>query len=324
MGSVVEYLSQRYDRGTRPLPDYIYLPNRLGALQGGDRPGQYAGWLGRAYNALATDIRKRGEDDNPYFRDCTDEELDFHIKGIVLGDEMQLDHFNRRRTLLEQFDTQRRLLEAGDAVHTFDSIRQRAVKLVTSGKMRTALDIRREPGKVRDRYGRHLFGQSVLMGRRLIEAGSRFVTVTWDVPSGYGWDSHRDSHDLKNHLLPGFDQTFSALIGDLEDRGLLDETLVVAIGEMGRTPKANSQWGRGHWTHCFPAVLAGAGIRGGMLYGSSDENAAYPAEDPTRPEDLAATIFQALGLDPQTPFTQREGRPVPLVEKGRPLTQLFI
>jgi hypothetical protein len=190
--------------------------------------------------------------------------------------------------------------------------------------MRVALDIRRESPALRDRYGRHLFGQSVLMGRRMIEAGSRFVTVAWDTPDGYSWDSHRNSDDVKKHLIPGFDQTFSALLCDLDDRGLLDETLVVAVGEMGRTPRANKQWGRDHWTVCFPAVLAGAGIRGGSTYGSSDAKAAYPDEHPTRPEDLSATIFQALGIDPHMRIPDPQGRPVPLVENGRALTsELF-
>ena len=324
MGSVVEYLSQHYERGrSRSFPDYLYLPNRLGALQDTDRPGQYAGWLGAAYNALATDVRRRDANDNPYFRECTDEELDFRIKGLVSKAEIPLNRLRRRRTLLDQFATQRRVLGVGDVIASHDKIRQRAMTLVMSEKIRTALDIRREHESLRDRYGRHLFGQSLLMGRRMIEAGARFVTVTWDAPDGYSWDSHRHSGDLKNHLLPGFDQAFSALLADLEDRGLLAETLVVAIGEMGRTPRANTEWGRDHWTHCFPAVLAGAGIRGGTAYGRSDQHAAYPVEHPTRPEDLAATVFQSLGIDPQMSIPDGLGRPVKLVEGGRPLTQLF-
>ena len=301
----------------------MYLPNRLGALQAGDRGGQYAGWLGRGYNALATAIEKRDETDNPFFRDCTDDELDFRLQGLTPRSEMRLDRFARRRSLLTQFEDAQRSLDASDRIEAFGKIRRRALELATSEEIRTALDIQREPAAVRDRYGRHLFGQSVLMGRRLIEAGSRFVTVSWDAPDGLSWDSHGDSRDLKNHLLPGFDQTFSALLVDLENRGLLDETLVVAMGEMGRDPRANSDWGRDHWTHCFPAVLAGAGIRGGAIHGRSDQHAAYPADHPTSPEDLAATIFQSLGLDPDMPFTERDGRPIPLVENGKPLTELF-
>jgi uncharacterized protein (DUF1501 family) len=161
------------------------------------------------------------------------------------------------------------------------------------------------------------------MGRRMIEAGARFVTVLWDAPDGYSWDSHRNSDDVKRHLLPGLDQALAALLTDLKDRGLLDETLVVCVGEMGRTPQGNAQWGRGHWSYCYPAVLAGAGIRGGSVYGRSDRDAAYPAEHPVSPEDLAATVFDALGIDPHGCLHDRQGRPVSLVEGGRPLRELF-
>lgn len=324
IGSVVEYLSRHApDAAVRAFPDYVYLPNRLGHLQGYDRTGQYAGWLGRAYNALATDIRKRDKDDNPFFRDCSDEELDYRIKGLLPTTEMPLDRLDRRRGLLEQFDLQRSSLDGAKQIEAYDQIRSRALALVTSEEIRSALDIRREPDSLRDRYGRHLFGQSTLMGRRMIEAGSRFVTVCWDAPDGYSWDSHRSSKHLEEFLIPGFDQAFSALVEDLEQRGLLDETLVVAVGEIGRTPKANATWGRGHWSYCFPAVLAGAGIRGGIAYGSSDKDAAYPKEQPTSPEDLAATIYHALGIDPELRLPDPQGRPVQILEGGRPLVELF-
>ena len=206
MGSVVEYLSRHHDPSRhRTMPDYTYLPNRLGALQSTNRPGQYGGWLGPAYNALATDIRRRDENDNPYFRTCSEEELDFRIKGLLTRDEVRLSRLNRRATLLDQFEDQRRVQSAPDATDAYGKIRQRAFELATSQQMHRALDIRRESDSMRDRYGRHLFGQSVLMGRRMIEAGSRFVTVAWDAPDGYSWDSHRTSQDLKKYLLPGFD-----------------------------------------------------------------------------------------------------------------------
>ena len=323
MGSVVEYLSRHApDAHTRELPDYIYLPNRFGHLQGYDRTGQYAGWLGSAYNALATDIQKRNKTDNPYFRDCTDPELDFSIKGLDKG--ISVDRLSTRSSLLDQFDEARRRLDATESYRNYDRLRQRALSLVTSEKMRKAFDIQQEPDKLRDAYGRHLFGQSCLMGRRMVEAGSRFVTVLWDAPDGYSWDSHRSSSHLQQHLIPGFDQSFTALITDLEERGLLDETLVVAVGEIGRTPKpTNSQWGRGHWSHCFPCVLAGAGVRGGTVYGTSDKDAAYPKDDPVSPESLAKTIYWALGIDPELRLPNLDGAPVPIIESGKPLTQLF-
>lgn len=329
MGSVVEYLDQQADdlraaHLRRDFPSYVYLPNPLGHIQGYDRSGQYAGWLGRSYNALATRIAKRDNSDNPYFRDCTEAELDFRVQGCEARADLTLDRNVRRVSLLEQFDAARRELDRARPATDYHRVRSKAVDLVTSEKMRAAFDIGRESPTLRDRYGRHLFGQSALMGRRMLEAGARFVTVLWDAPDGYSWDSHRNSDDVGKHLLPGLDQTLSALIEDLADRGLLDETLVVCVGEMGRTPKPDTpQWGRGHWSHCFPAVLAGAGIRGGAVYGRSDRDAAYPAEHPVSPETLGATVFHTLGIAPDTRIHDAFGRPVAVMEGARPLTELF-
>jgi uncharacterized protein (DUF1501 family) len=162
-----------------------------------------------------------------------------------------------------------------------------------------------------------------LLARRLVEAGVQFVTVHYEACDGYSWDSHLNSDDVKKHLLPTFDQALSSLLVDLEARGLLDETLVVALGEMGRTPQPTGNWGRGHWSTLFPAVLAGAGVRGGSTYGTSDKNAAYALDTPVTPEDLAATIYHALGIDPATRLIDPQGRPVSLVEDGEPVRELF-
>ena len=191
----------------RDIPSYVYLPNRLGHLQTYstklDRPGQYAGWLGRGYDALATDIRKRDDKDNPFFRDCTDEDLDFRIKGLAADGSLSLDRLNGRRTLLEQFDDERRRLDRDAFATPYQRFQERALGLVTSERTRQALDIRQEPAELRDRYGRHLFGQSTLLARRLVEAGSRFVTVAWDAVDGYSWDSHVHSDDVRKFLLAG-------------------------------------------------------------------------------------------------------------------------
>ncbi len=326
VGSVVEYLDQHAPGGIRrELPSYMALPNWLGRLeQSGQyrRPGQYAGWLGRAYDPLNTAIDKRNLQDNPYWRDCTDEELTFQIDGLVRPQELRLERVAGRASLLEQFDQQQRLFD-GRRAGAFDRFRERALGLVMSEKTRRALDIRQEPSSLRDRYGRHLLGQSALMARRLVESGVRFVTVHYDACDGYSWDSHLHSDDVRKHLLPTFDQALAALLSDLDQRGLLSETLVVAIGEMGRTPQANPSWGRGHWSTLFPAVLAGAGIRGGTLYGGSDKDAALPIDHPTSPEDLAATIYHALGIDPELRLPDPLGRPVAVVEGGKAVVQVF-
>ena len=324
MGSVVEYLTQASPVGLAgDMPAYAVLPNWLGRLQEQGqyrRPGQYGGWLGKSYDPLTTEVDKRNLEDNPYWRECADEELTFQMEG--LAPELEVGRIQERVSLLRQFNELQSRLDAG-AGETLDHHRKRALSLVASGKAGRALDITKESSKVRDRYGRHLFGQSCLMARRLIEAGVRFTTVHYDCVDGYSWDSHRNSDDVKRHLLPTFDQACSALLEDLDDRGLLDETLVVALGEMGRTPKANNVWGRDHWSTCFPCLIAGAGVRGGMVYGKTDAHAAYPEEDPVSPEDLAKTIYWALGVDPELVLEDREGRPRPIVESGKPLTQIF-
>ncbi len=329
MGSVVEYLSAHELGGPeRTFPDYVYLPNRLGHLQVPkcDRTGQYAGWLGPNYHGLATNVRPQNARENLFLRNCTEQELDYSIQGLVPRSDLPLDRLNRRHTLLEQFDGARRALDRSVRYRAYDGLRNQALQLVTSDTIRTALDIRQERSHVRDRYGRHLFGQSVLMGRRMIEAGARFVTIAWDSTFGTdGWDSHDSSQHLEKFLIPGFDQAFSALLDDLEQRGLLDETLVVVVGEMGRAPKPdNPQWGRTHWSYCFPAILSGAGVRGGIVYGQSDGDAAWPVDHPVRPEDLAATIYQALGIDPDLALVEPlQQRLVHIVDGGRPLDKLF-
>lgn len=327
LGSVVEYVEQHSPGGLqRDLPSYVVLPNRLGGLeQEGQyiRPGEYAGWLGRAYDPLATRVDKRDLKDNPYWRDCTDEELAFQIQGQSPSKELRLDRLTSRRTLLEQLDAGRRDLDVDPEVRSYDRFQQRALALVSSERTRKALDLQSEPRKARDRYGRHLFGQSTLMARRLVEAGVRFVTVHYDCCDGYSWDSHLHSTDVKDHLMPTFDQGTAALIEDLKERGMLEDTLVIALGEMGRTPRANPQWGRNHWSTLFPALLAGGGIRGGTTYGASDPIAEFATENPVTPEDLAATLYHALGISPDLALPDRENRPTPIVEGGKVVEALF-
>jgi hypothetical protein len=328
MGSVVKYFAQADAAGANlSLPPYVVVPNCLGRLQDYKvqlrRPGETAGWLGSAYHPLNTRIDKRDGKDNPYWRDCLDDELRFEIDGLQSQKGLTLERMQRRATLLEQFNQQRRAWENPAAFEEFDQFRQQSLALVTSQQTRSAFDLRREKPALRDQYGRHLFGQSTLVARRLVEAGVRFVTVHYDTVDGYSWDSHRNSDDVKKHLIPTFDQALAALLTDLDQRGLLDETLVVALGEMGRTPKANKEWGRDHWSTLFPAVLAGGGIRGGVVHGETDKHAGYAVTSPVSPEDLAATIYHTLGIDSSARIRDRLGRPHFVVDGGRVQHGLF-
>ncbi len=326
MGSIVEYIDQRDLVGQRSLPSYMVLPNSLGRLQEAGqypRPGEHAGWIGQRYNPLTTRIEKKTLTDNPYWRDCSDDELRFQISGLEEREGISIDRMHGRQGLLDQLNEQLRRADAERLPESLDSFRQRALGLVSSPQARKALDITHESSDLRDRYGRHLFGQSCLMARRLIEAGVRFVTVHYDCVDGYSWDSHKNSDDVKKSLLPTFDQAYSALITDLDQRGMLADTLVIATGEMGRTPKANAEWGRDHWSTLFPAVLAGAGIPGGKVMGQTDKEAAYALDKPVSPEDLAATVYHALGIDPELRIQNVENRPTAIVDGGSPVIDLW-
>ena len=194
--------------------------------------------------------------------------------------------------------------------------------MVQSEAVRRAFDLGREPDRVRDRYGRHSWGQSHLLARRLIEAGVRFVT-TVNGPSII-WDTHQDNFErLQSRLVPPMERAFAALLDDLHDRGLLDSTVVVWMGDFGRTPQINQTAGRDHWPHCYTMVLAGGGIRGGQVLGESDATGAYPRSLPVTPADIHATVFTALGYDPHAiTYQSPEGRPFPLSD-GMPLRQVL-
>lgn len=326
MGAVAD--QQLRSSGTADdLPGYFVIPNSLGRLEEYSsrllRPGEYGGWLGRGSDPLTTAIDKKDSKDNPYWRDCSDDELTFAIEGLVRPRDLTIDRLSDREALLRQFDDLRRDLDRSATLQAYGRFQSRALSLVASEKTRNALDITRESAALRDRYGRNLFGQSALMARRLVEAGTRYVTVHYETLDGYGWDSHLTSKDVKDHLMPTFDQGLAALLTDLDERGMLDDTLVVALGEMGRTPLGNANWGRNHWSTLFSAVLAGGGIRRGGLYGESDKHAEYALTLPVGPEDLAATIYDAMGIDPDLRLPDLLGRPVAINEGGRILKELF-
>ncbi len=254
---------------------------------------------------------------------------DYRIDGLQLPVEISALRADRRLDLLAQINRQLDAQQRAQDLATYNQLRQQAYDLVTSGDARAAFRVDQESPQTRDRYGRHSWGQTVLLARRLIEAGVRLVHVNWPREAGDNavnnpmWDTHSKNADrLQDCLCPQFDITFTTLIEDLEQRGLLDETLVVAIGEFGRTPKINREGGRDHWGPVFSCALAGAGISGGQVYGASDKNGAYPTVDPTHPHDLVATLFHLLGIDPAGMFYDRFDRPHPIC-KGKPLARLL-
>lgn len=325
IGSAIDMLDSRRTVSPPSHGRYFVVPNSLGRLQEAGqyrRPGEHAGWIGQAYNPITTKIDKKDLVDNPYWRNCSDSELTFQIDGLAPGEGMAASRLSDRISVLDQIDGARRAFD-NRPLSELSRFREKAMALMTSGAIRDALDVCRENERTRDRYGRHLLGQSCLTARRLVEAGARYVTVHYDCVDGYSWDSHTHSKDVHHHLLPTLDQALSALIVDLDDRGMLKRTLVVAIGEMGRTPQANAQWGRGHWSTLFPALVAGAGTRRGEIFGQSDKDAAHPISLPVSPEDLAATVYHAMGHNPETRLTDYLGREVTLVDNGRVVNELF-
>jgi uncharacterized protein (DUF1501 family) len=253
---------------------------------------------------------------------------DFRLDHLPLVANMGKEVFGRRRKLLGQVNAQLGYLERTALAKTLKSNQEKALDVINSDVVRRSVDLSITDPKVRAKYGRNLFGQSVLLGRRLLEAGTRLVQVTWlrsQGKQGYAWDSHRENFlAMREDLIPPFDQAFAALMTDLEQSGQLDETLVVVAGEFGRTPKINlDNAGRDHWPGAFSVLLAGAGIRGGQVYGSTDKIGAYPATLPVSPADLTATIYHCLGVDPHLEIHDQENRPMQL-SMGTPVNGLFV
>jgi Protein of unknown function (DUF1501) len=334
MGSVCEYIQQRgqsSDIAPR-LPAYVYMPCSLGWGQAIRRPGPYGGFLGQRYDALTTECRPElaagapvpvpGKPQVPHGVPL--------LPQSALQPDLTLDRLDARRSLLEQLDGEHRRLDRLRTAAAFDRQQERAFDVLTSSKLKSAFDLSSENPQQLDRYGRTLFGQSTLIARRLIEAGVRFVNVTWDlfwdrVKIDYdAWDTHTNNFAiLRENKLPGLDQTFSALMADLDDRGLLDETLVLVMSEMGRTPRINGNAGRDHWTYCYSVLFAGAGIRGGTVHGASDSQAAYVKDQPVSTSDVCATVYHALGIDPACRVPDQFGRPVEVAHGGQPIRAIL-
>ncbi len=289
------------------LPDYIYNNGKI------TWPGQDGGWLGRSAD--------------PWLLICNPAEENFRIPDLELSEGVSPERFSSRRTLREQFESQLRQFENQSSAKVFTEQSNLAYGLLASKSCREAFDLSKEKEAMRARYGKTRFGQSLLLARRLIEAGTRFVQVNWTRIEGKenngGWDTHKDhSASMKGWLMPIMDQAVSSLLEDLGERGLLHETLVIWMGEFGRTPRFNGRKGRDHWGRCFSMALGGAGIRGGQVLGKSDHHAAYPVSGIVRPEDLTATLFHSLGFAPETELRDPLGRPVP-ISRGRVIEELF-
>jgi hypothetical protein len=286
------------------LPTFVALPHEMHNVV--KLPGQVAGFLGSSHDPFQV----ASDPNAPAFR----------LDELDLPGDISLDRLDHRARLLSKVTPL-----PDRSANDLDTYRTRAVRLLHSDAVRRAFRLHEEDPRLRDRYGRNKHGQSVLLARRLVEAGVRFVTVYDHETNGQitNWDAHQDVFGrLKNDLLPPADRAFASLVEDLTDRGLLGSTLVIAMGEFGRTPTINPQAGRDHWPHCYSAVLAGGGVRGGTVYGASDKLGAYPDLDGVSPADLAATLFWRFGLDPSTEIRDLGGRPFRLAD-GSPLRALF-
>ena len=276
----------------------------------GDQRNGGAGYLGTGYNPFVIEGGGNGGGGRaPAFR----------VRGVTLDGRFTLEELEKRDRLLKKFDTGfRGVDQSSDLVDGLDTFHRPALEILRSDKTKKAIDLQPEKQTTRDAYGTHALGQGCLAARRLVEAGVRFATV-----STGGWDTHSQTFQAhKTRLMPPVDQTLSALIADLDERGLLDTTIVMCAGEFGRTPKVNKNSGRDHWARSMACVLAGGGIKRGYVHGSTDASGMAPATDPVTPDDVASTIFSRLGIDPHTEMQTSTGRPIQLFREGKAIDKL--
>ncbi len=299
-GSIVDRLAP----ARAGVPTFVSYPHTIS--DGSITPGQHASFLGKGHD--------------PLFINQDPNSADFRLPELSLPENMSLERLGNRREVLRLIDRQTELLDFSAKARGIDAHYQRAMTMLSSPAIKKAFDLSAEPDAVRQRYGRTTYGQGCLLARRLVEAGARFVNVYFSRSIGGcegGWDTHGFNDKpmypiLKKYLLPLTNQTLPVLLEDLDQRGLLDETLVVWVGEFGGSPRINKLAGRDHWPQCYTALLAGGGVKRGHVHGASDKIGAYPASDPARPEDLAATMFHLLGIDPKTEIHNALNRPLPI------------
>ncbi|REJ86584.1 MAG: DUF1501 domain-containing protein [Planctomycetota bacterium] len=345
MGSIVDYLdAERMGNRMESLPRNIGLPWRF--CSHGSSPqqaGPYGAFLGNGYDPFWTDFAGEGTTVVPKLNadSQTEEVLDPHAgitpdarlqlaAGCRLPEEIPPNRFDARRHLLAQFDAARPAMDAAGDSGAYTSQQERAFSLIGSRQIREALDVGRESEAMRAQYGMTLFGQSCLAARRLVEAGARFVSVFWDPYGPHGasvWDTHSNHYPrLRNYLLPVFDQSFSTLIADLGDRGLLDETLVLCTSEHGRTPQLDSKptgGARHHWSRAYSSVFAGGGMARGQVVGETDALGGDVVQTPISPKDMQATAYHLLGYPESTTVPDQQGRPHPIAGSGRVRHELF-
>ena len=314
-GSVVDKLAPLPGKGE--LPTSVAFPHVIS--DGSRTPGQAASFLGKVHDPLFV-----GSDPNA---------ADFSLPQLSLPANLSMDRLERRRHLQQLIDQQARLLDFSAEARGLDSYYEKALTMLNSPRVRQAFDISKEPKVVRDAYGRSTYGQSCLLARRLVEAGVKFVTVYFSNNIGGksttegGWDTHGFDNTrmfpiIEKYHLPMTEQTLPTLLEDLEQRGMLDTTLVIWMGEFGRTPKINGNQSRDHWPQCYTTLLAGGGVKRGYVYGESDKNGMYPASNPVKPDDLAATVYQLLGIHHDTEVHDAEGRPL-AITRGRPVMDVI-
>ena len=294
-------LATRLLRAEPAVPPYVTF---------GGKSQSSAGYLGTAYNPFEVEGAADGKGKSGGFR----------VRGITLPTGFSLEDLENRDQLLKSFDNHFQTLDkSADLVEGLDAFHKRALEILRSDKTRKAFDLTQEPQGVRERYGLTSFGQGALAARRLVEAGVRFVTISLG-----GWDTHGKNFEaLSKRLLPQLDHTLSALIGDLADRGRLEETVVYCAGEFGRTPKINNNSGRDHWARSMAAVLAGGGFRSCNIHGATDAHGMAPTTDPCTPDDLSATLFHCLGINPHQELMTPSGRPVQLFREGKVVEKLL-
>jgi len=312
-GCALEFLKGRRNE----MPANIILPESMGPTGGNLPHGQDAGFLGKAYD--------------PFVLNADPSQANFQVPDLLPPAEIGEARLQRRKELRQVVEGTIKNFEASPAAELMDANFAAAYRLMTSERAREAFDLSKEPQKLRERYGMNRFGQCCLLARRLVERGVRFVTVntfitvfneiTWDI---HGSKPFTSIQGMKDIVAPMYDQGYSALIEDLFQRGMLDNTMVASLAEFGRTPKVNPTGGRDHWPQCWSVAFAGGGVKGGRAVGRSDDIGAYPAERPVQPKDIVATIFHSLGLDPDSHLPGPQQRPFPLVDFGtQPIRELF-